>query len=164
MEAAVPKISNRVAGVALYQGHVLLHRAESDDFWSLPGGQIEHGETAQAALIREMREEIATEVTAGRLLYVVENFFTYREIRFHEIGLYFEMHFAPGSPLLNLAQITHGTEAFWILEPNAIKLYFEWTPLDGLGGKIVKPHILMQELPLVENCTTIRHIFHDDTR
>ena len=31
----------RVAGVAIHKEQVLLHRAESDDFWALPGGRAE---------------------------------------------------------------------------------------------------------------------------
>lgn len=38
-------------------GHVLVVR-ESDEFWSLPGGGIEHGETAETCLKREIKEEL----------------------------------------------------------------------------------------------------------
>jgi ADP-ribose pyrophosphatase YjhB (NUDIX family) len=163
MEARSQKISCRVAGIALHQRYVLLHRAEFDPFWALPGGGIEYGETAEAALMREMREEIATEVTVGRLLFVVENFFTYRDIRYHEIGLYFQMDFAPDSPLLDLTVTTHGTEAFFVLEPRPFKLLFEWTPLVQLSSKVIKPNFLAKELPAIETFTGIRHIVNDET-
>jgi 8-oxo-dGTP pyrophosphatase MutT (NUDIX family) len=48
----------RVAGVAIHDGHVLLHRAECDDFWALPGGRAELLEPAAESLIREMQEEV----------------------------------------------------------------------------------------------------------
>ena len=38
-------------------GHVLVVR-ESDEFWSLPGGGLEHGETAATCLKREIKEEL----------------------------------------------------------------------------------------------------------
>jgi ADP-ribose pyrophosphatase YjhB (NUDIX family) len=159
----VRKISYRVAGIALHQGHVLLHRAEFDPFWALPGGSVEYGETAEQALMREMREEIATDVTVGRLLFVVENFFTYRDTRYHEIGLYFQMDFAPDSPLLDLTITTHGTEAFFAFEPRPFKLIFEWSPLHALSTKVVKPDFLQTELPKIDTFTGTRHIVNDET-
>ncbi|MDI3340142.1 MAG: NUDIX domain-containing protein [Sphaerobacter sp.] len=58
----------RAGGVCLQDGRVLLHRAVDDDYWSLPGGRCEILETAAEALAREMREELAVDVTVGRLL------------------------------------------------------------------------------------------------
>jgi hypothetical protein len=36
-----------------------------------------------------MREELACEVSIGRLLWVIDNFFRYRAVDYHELGLYF---------------------------------------------------------------------------
>jgi len=81
----------RIVGVALNDDKVLLHQAEGDDFWVLPGGRAEFGEPAEQTLKREMREELDIEVEIVRLLWVVENFFTYAEKQYHEVALYFLM-------------------------------------------------------------------------
>lgn len=37
---------------------VLLVKEDSDDWWALPGGGIDHGETVESSLIREVEEEL----------------------------------------------------------------------------------------------------------
>jgi ADP-ribose pyrophosphatase YjhB (NUDIX family) len=53
----------RAAAIALHDGHVLLRRAEMDDFWALPGGHCEVLEPSHDTLTREMREELGVSVT-----------------------------------------------------------------------------------------------------
>ena len=41
--------------------------------WEFPGGKMEPGETPEAALVREIREELAVEISVGDLLTTVEH-------------------------------------------------------------------------------------------
>ena len=81
----------RIAGLAFRDGHLLVHRATHERIWTIPGGRAEIGETSVDTLVREMDEELGVQVTVGRLLWSVENFFHYEGADFHEYGLYYLM-------------------------------------------------------------------------
>ncbi len=147
------RFSCRVAGVAIEEGCVLLHRALRDDFWALPGGRAELLEPAAATLRREMQEELGIDVEVVRLLWLVENFFEYEDMAFHELGLYFLMQVPPDWP-------QRTSQASFAGEENHLPLEFRWFPLASLSEMVVYPSFLrrgLQDLP-----TTIQHVVHRD--
>jgi 8-oxo-dGTP pyrophosphatase MutT (NUDIX family) len=132
----------RVAGVAIVDGHVLLHQAAGDDFWTLPGGRLEPMETASDALRREMLEEAALEVSVSRLLWIVENFFTYGGKNVHELLLCFELT-VPNS--VELQAEFRGIESFRGTE-GSTELTFRWYSFDRLHTVRIEPAFLREAL------------------
>ena len=42
------------------------------DWWEIPGGKLEQGETPEQCIVREIREELATEVKVEKTLGIIE--------------------------------------------------------------------------------------------
>jgi 8-oxo-dGTP pyrophosphatase MutT (NUDIX family) len=57
-------------GVLLFDdaGRVMLVEPVYKDYWDIPGGYVETGETPVQACVREVREELSIDVAVGRLL------------------------------------------------------------------------------------------------
>lgn len=66
------KDSIRIAAALMSRsdGHVLLVRKRATESFMQPGGKIEAGEHPQAALRRELSEELGIEVDPGEMAYV----------------------------------------------------------------------------------------------
>jgi len=84
------KIRNRAASLLIADDRVLLHRLGKDEFWSLPGGKIEPGETATSGCVRELKEELGwTPPLPPVFIGLIENRFWLHERDHHEMGFYF---------------------------------------------------------------------------
>jgi ADP-ribose pyrophosphatase YjhB (NUDIX family) len=64
----------RVAAIIVQGGRILLveHRKRDQRYWVLPGGRLQGNETLDAALRRELHEELGLEARVGRLVIVCE--------------------------------------------------------------------------------------------
>lgn len=143
----------RVAGVAFRDDEVLLHKSEPDDFWTLPGGRVEMGESSEAALKRELQEELAVKVEVMRMVLVVENFFEYEHLAYHEVGFYYQMSL----PNDCLAMTAHERFRGW--EGNVV-LEFQWFKLSELHLIRLLPRFLVESLQSLP-CDPV-HIVHSD--
>lgn len=116
------KPRERAAAIIIRNDKLLTIRrwnAKRGTFWALPGGGIETGETTEAAVVREMKEEAAVSVTIIRPF--CESFVS----ELCEKQYFF------------LASLSEGQEPVW-QEPskqtNTDTYNFEWVDVDRVGG------------------------------
>jgi 8-oxo-dGTP pyrophosphatase MutT (NUDIX family) len=143
----------RAAAVVLDGSRVLLHRMDGDDFWTFPGGRVEAGEVASATVAREMQEELGEPISCGELLWVVENFFVYRGVSHHELGLYFRVGLEPRSRLLATAGPYVGSDA-------GVRLMFAWFERAELHSFKIRPSFVADALASPD--LSFHHIVHRD--
>jgi ADP-ribose pyrophosphatase YjhB (NUDIX family) len=96
----------RVAAIIVRGSQILLveHRKRGEHYWVLPGGRLEGLETLEAALRRELHEELSLVVRIGELVIVSEMLAPDRHVvnlMFHaEIGEGAEPRLDPADPVL----------------------------------------------------------------
>ena len=69
------RIINVVAAIIVHDGRIFATRRGYGDwrgYWEFPGGKVEPEETPEEALVREIREELATEISVDRYVTTVE--------------------------------------------------------------------------------------------
>lgn len=119
--AAVIRDGNRI--FATQRGY-----GKYKDGWEFPGGKIEDSETPQQALVREIREELDTEIRVGDLIETVE----YDYPDFHLSMDCFWCSVIKGNLILKEAE-----DAKWLTKESIDSV--NWLPADfGLIEKIKK--------------------------
>ena len=111
-----------VAAIIRRNGRILATQrgyGEFKDGWEFPGGKTERGETPQQALVREIKEELKSEILVGEKLCTVE----YDYPKFHLTMHCFWCDLLDGEPVL----LEHEA-ARWLTtdELNSV----DWLPAD----------------------------------
>jgi 8-oxo-dGTP diphosphatase len=111
------------AAVVERGGRLLVTRRQKgvhlEGFWEFPGGKCDAGETLQACLARELREELAVDATIGAEIYTVSHAYPERTVELH----FFQCELR-GEPVPQIGQ-----EMRWV--PRAELAAFAFPPADA---------------------------------
>ena len=98
---------------------LILKRASNDmygDLWCLPGGKVDYGQTAEEAIVREVKEETLLECTSAKFLFYMDGLPIEPDDK-HYLTLFFRCE-VNGKLRLN----RESSELAWI-EPNKLDQY-----------------------------------------
>lgn len=111
MKADLP--INVAAAVLIYNNKVLMakrHGGYLDNLWEFPGGKLEKDETAQAAIKRELKEELDIEIIPDKTLLVLEHSYPDKTIRLHFVSCQFALPIEE-----NYNKIQNNSETCWFI-------------------------------------------------
>ena len=96
MRVKLPYPRIRVAAIIVQDDQILLarHQKKGRRYWVLPGGGVDYGETAEAALMRELREEAGLRIRVRDLVLVNDSIPPDRQR--HIVNLYFTAEIRSG--------------------------------------------------------------------
>jgi ADP-ribose pyrophosphatase YjhB (NUDIX family) len=127
----------RVAAIIVHDGKLLIMQDEGIPHDYLPGGRVHLGETAEAALARELSEEMEIALPVHRMVFMAESFFTLMDTRYHEMCLYHLME-APPELLLR-------GERFTRVEGDEVH-HFRWVKYEELAAQSFFPIFLKERI------------------
>ncbi len=125
------KFNYRVCALFLDHGRILAMHDERSPYCYLPGGRVKMGETAEQAVLREVREELEITPIIVRPLWLTQAFFTedVDHLRYHELCIYFLVDISHTDLLQKGERFTlherHHTHVFeWLLFERLSREYF----------------------------------------
>lgn len=121
-----------VAAVIVHQGRIFATRrgyGEYKGFWEFPGGKVEPGEAPDAALVREIREELAVGIAVGAPAGTVE----YDYPAFHLSMQCFWCAIVSGEPVLLEHEAARWLDRESLYAP-------DWLPADRLLLPMLERH------------------------
>lgn len=134
-----------VRGLLIRDDKVLLVNVIGHPHFFVPGGRLEEGETVEAALRREIKEELGVDCRVDKYLGSIEHSFEKNGNQFYELNFVF-MIVVDG---LNVGAV----------KSNEDHLKFKWFSFEELGSLDVKPESVKE---LIKNYDSINS-FWDST-
>lgn len=144
------KFNYRVCAMIIFDDRILAMHDERSPYFYLPGGRVKMGETAECAVIREIREELGITAEIIRPLWLNQAFFTedVDNLSYHELCVYFLMDIS------NTDLLSKGKK-FTLYEGNHIHT-FEWLEFDRLKQEYFYPLFLKKHIFCLPEEFTIR--------
>lgn len=115
---------------------VLLCQNLKHEYFYLPGGHVEFGESAAGALAREFLEECGLRVRVVNLALVAEGVFSTKKRHHHELNLVFHVEQGGASGAANVASNPTSHRPVRSLEPG---IAFAWIELAAIPETDVRP-------------------------
>ncbi|WP_226086653.1 NUDIX hydrolase [Mesobacillus sp. S13] len=138
----------RSAAIIQHKGRVLFQRPVDSENWFLPGGRVEHFESTEETLKRELMEEFNLEVNHLKLCWVVEYFLETENKKIQELGMHYLVDIPEDHPLV------HHQGEFTGLEDGYVH---RWIEIDELDQYKIVPEFVVPQLRKLKDSSQIEH-------
>ena len=130
------KFNYRVCAIIIANGEILAMHDERSPYYYLPGGRVKWGETAEQAVVREMKEELMITPQIIRPLWLNQAFFNedVDGLDYHELCIYFLIDIAHTDLLQRGKKFS--------LQEGSQRLDFEWLAFDRLKDEYLYPEFI----------------------
>ena len=148
----------RTAAILIHEGRVLLERTIGKNEYYLPGGHVQPLEKTDETLIRELREELHSEMEITGFAGVGELFFPWEGRTIQQLCFYYRVRFrtekaAPGIPAEGRF------DGFDPAETKHYHLEYVWVPLEQLDRIRIRPGNILPLLVRDENAPPRRFVW-----
>ncbi|MBN2479121.1 MAG: NUDIX domain-containing protein [Parachlamydiales bacterium] len=130
----------RIGAVILKEDKILLCKTEVDDYYFFPGGRVDFFESSKKTLLREMKEELNEKAKIVRLLWTIEDLYTFRGKKTHEISMYYLVEFLDKD-----SKIYDLDKTITAFEGN-VKIFFQWFDMKKLSDMKIRPKFLVEKI------------------
>ena len=130
----------RVCGIIINDNKLLITKDNFSPYYYLPGGRLNLHESANDAIVRELKEELDIEATIIRPLWLNENFYIEEQNgkQYHEICLYFLIDYSNSNLLLRGSKFKK--------QENNKTILFEWVEFSKLKDMYIYPNFIKEKI------------------
>lgn len=128
----------RTVGVLVKNNRVLVQREKNGREYALPGGHIKIGETLEAGLVRDYKEETGVDIKVKRLLWSEECFWEWKGKQAHNIAFYYLIEECNGFEIPDNGE--------FISHKDNCNVVIGWIDIEQLKSVIIYPEFLREEI------------------
>jgi len=141
------RFNYRVCAIIVHNNELLVMKDERSPYYYLPGGRVSLHETAESAVLREIKEELEIDATIIRALWLNQSFFVedVNHEKYHEICLYFLVD------ITKTGLLSKG-KTFTLHENGIHHHIFFWMPFDELQQNYLYPNFIKERIFDLPKC------------
>lgn len=128
----------RTVGVLVRDGKILVQRDRDGNEYALPGGHIQIGETLEAGLIREYKEETGADISCLRMLWSEECFWEWKGKKAHNLSFYYLVELQENSDIPDTGE--------FVSHKDNCNVVIGWIPIEEIQNVTIYPEFFKEEI------------------
>lgn len=132
------KLNIRATAIIIHDNKLLTHKNINSEYYALPGGRVQLGESSEETIKREIFEETGKEIEITGYVSTTENFFKGENAKYHELMFIYRAEFKK-------EQDKHIISTIKNIE-GEVELQYEWIDLNKIEEYDIRPKSIKETL------------------